>query len=201
MARKLDLLPKLPPPKRSFNQMNFRGGGGMMRGGFQQPPPWFNYNNGGPPPPPHQFQQFKKRKTDNPAVSSSNSPAPVSTNDGPTMTDQERAALEIDKSQNNAISKLYEFAKKLRHPEPIFSTVSENVLETRRTERGYNLKKTEFTVECDVMGKKFTGSALNKKAAKQLAASAAWAELGPAGVGQSSIDSLLQSQRSNSDKK
>ena len=100
----------------------------------------------------------------------------------------------INQSQNNPISKLYEYCKKRKQPEPLFEVIAENVLETRKTHQGFTLKKTEFTMQCTVQGKKFVGTAMNKKQAKHNAAAAAWAELG-AGVNQDAIDSLLQGER------
>ena len=105
----------------------------------------------------------------------------------------EQSALD-KKSQNNPISKLYEHCRQNHWQEPLFETVSENVLETRKNAKGFTMKKTEFTVECQVQGKKFSGTALTKKEAKYNAAAGAWAEFG-VGVSKDSISDLLQTQR------
>jgi len=101
----------------------------------------------------------------------------------------------LDKqSQNNPISKLYEKCRQKHWPEPTFETVSENVLDTYKTQQGFTMKKTEFTIQCEIQGKKFVGVAMTKKEAKHNAAAGAWAEFG-AGVAQDSIANMLQAQR------
>ena len=98
------------------------------------------------------------------------------------------------KAQNNPISKLYELCREKHWPEPVFETVCENVLDTIKTVKGFTLKKTEFTIQCEIQSKRFVGSAMTKKEAKYNAAAAAWAEFG-VGVPQVSIDNLLQAKR------
>ena len=101
---------------------------------------------------------------------------------------------------NNPISKLYDMAKKEKIPEPLFETTNENVLSERKSQKGFTMKKTEYTIQCDFKGKKHEGKALTKKDAKLAAATICWAEVGgglppgPASL-QASISNLLQNQR------
>ena len=192
MVKKLDQLPKAGN-KRQFNQafggQPGRGGGrGRGRGGAAffgaMPPPNFYGNPGNP------YANFnkkpkneEKKKKKEPVEDDPNKP--------------------LHPAQNNPISKLYEFTKKRKLPEPVFEVVQEEVLETRQSSQGFKYKKTKFTIQCEIMGKKFSAAAMDKKSAKFNAAVLAWAEVGfPAkreagaepGV-QASIDSLLQSGR------
>ena len=188
MVKKLDQLPKINN-KRQFNQAF--GGGAMMRGGGRgggrgagrgggffgaMPPPNF-YGN------PYANFNKKSKKEEKKA--------------------EEKPAEDPNKplhpAQNNPISKLYEFTKKRKLPEPVFEVVQEEVLETRKSAQGFTYKKTKFTIQCEIMGKKFLGESMNKKTAKFNAAVLAWGEVGfgpktePAVS--ASIDSLLQSGR------
>ena len=101
---------------------------------------------------------------------------------------------------NNPISKLYDMAKKEKIPEPLFETINEKVLSERKSQKGFTMKKTEYTIQCDFKGKKYEGKALTKKDAKLAAATLCWAEAGgglppgPASL-QASISTLLQNQR------
>ena len=101
---------------------------------------------------------------------------------------------------NNPISKLYDMAKKEKIPEPLFETTNEKVLSERKSQKGFTMKKTEYTIQCDFKGKKYDGKALTKKDAKLAAATLCWAEVGgglppgPASL-QASISNLLQNQR------
>ena len=185
MVKKLDQLPKVNS-KRPFHQafgappFMMRGGGRGGRGGGGRGGGFF----GAMPPPQfygNPYANFKKAKKESSEKKAS-----------------EESAADDNKplhpAQNNPISKLYEFTKKRKFPEPVFEVVQEEVLETRKTSQGFTYKKTKFTIQCEIMNKKFLGESMNKKTAKFNAAAAAWAEVG-AGVGQASIDSLLQSGR------
>ena len=172
MVKKLDQLPKLHHNKRNFNQA-FGGppfmmrGGGNMRGGGRG-----GFYGNMPPPPTYNKKPKKPEKPEKP----------------------EDPNKPLDPAQNNPISKLYEYVKRRKFPEPVFEVVAEEILETRKTNAGFTYKKTKFTMQCEVMGKKFLGESMNKKTAKFNSAAAAWAEIG-AGVGQAQIDTLLQSGR------
>jgi hypothetical protein len=48
---------------------------------------------------------------------------------------------------NNPISKLYEYCKQQKLPEPMFETVAENVVEMKATNQGYAYKRSEFTIQ------------------------------------------------------
>ena len=198
MARKFDRLPKI----RRFN--NQRGGGGY------QPnyPPQGYYNAGAMPMPLPQFAPIgpvdpsaapmiqypwtgagKKRKfTEN-----GSGYGPAAKNTAP-LTPAQIAAKLNEQSINNPISKLYEYCKHSKLPEPVFDLVAQNVLDSKMTQKGFLLKKTEFTIQVEVQGKKFVGTAMTKKQAKLHASEAAWAEFG-GGVAPASINALLQSNR------
>ena len=113
-----------------------------------------------------------------------------------------KAAEPLHPAQNNPISKLFEYSKKEKLPEPIFEVVQEEVLETRKSTQGFTYKKTKFTIQCEIMGKKFLGESMNKKTAKFNAAARAWEDIGGgAGVGgaaSASIDSLLAAAKAKS---
>merc|ERR1712223_564205 len=172
MVKKLDQLPKLHHNKRNFNQA-FGGppfmmrGGGNMRGGGRG-----GFYGNMPPPPTYNKKPKKPEKPEKP----------------------EDPNKPLDPAQNNPISKLYEYVKRRKFPEPVFEVVAEEILETRKTNAGFTYKKTKFTMQGEVMGKKFLGESINKKTAKFNSAGASRAEIG-AGVGQAQIDTLLQSGR------
>ena len=177
MVKKLDQLPKLHHNKRNYNQA-FGGPPFMMRGGGRGGYGRGGYGNMGnmPPPPTYNKKPKKPEKPEKP----------------------EDPNKPLDPAQNNPISKLYEYVKRRKFPEPVFEVVAEEIPETRKTNAGFTYKKTKFTMQCEVMGKKFLGESMNKKTAKFNSAAAAWAEFG-AGVGQAQIDTLLQSGRQAAD--
>jgi len=77
---------------------------------------------------------------------------------------------------NNPISSLYEFAKKKKIGDPSFTVVGENVIGETRVSKHHAVpfKKMEYTYECEIEGRKFRSTALNKKAAKTAVAMEAW---------------------------
>ena len=77
---------------------------------------------------------------------------------------------------NNPISCLYEYAKKKKIADPFFNVVNETVLSHGGPSQyqGFAFKKMEYTLECEIEGKKFKGIASNKKAAKTACAMEAW---------------------------
>jgi len=81
----------------------------------------------------------------------------------------------LHQAHNNPISKLYEYSKKMRCLEPVFETVEEDVKDERKTHKGYTIKKTEYTIQCRMKEKVFTGKAFTKKEAKLKAAEETWA--------------------------
>lgn len=201
MARKLDKLPKV---RGRFNNgqrggyaPNFAPRGGGFVGGVPHFPgpamPGAHYNQV-PPPWMQPGGQAKKRKFTEvaPDVGAVTGEGPDAKTAAPTPS--EIAAKLNYQSLNNPISKLYEYCKQRKMPEPHFETLAENVLEKRKTAKGFVLKKTEFTIQVEVQGKKFLGTAMTKKQAKYNASEAAWAEFG-GGVAQPSIDALLQGSR------
>jgi len=173
MARKLDAMG--PPAGQMARKRPFPAP--QLGGGYNSNP----YAN--PTPQNTQFQ----------LVQQSLKKARKSNDSSATPRSNEQSALD-KKSQNNPISKLYEHCRQKHWPEPCFETIAENVLDTVKTMKGFTLKKTEFTIQCEIQAKKFVGVAMTKKEAKHNAAAAAWAEFG-VGVAQDSISSMLQSQR------
>jgi hypothetical protein len=130
---------------------------GMYGGGPMRPPPFFGGGGRGMPPP----WMMRPR---GPAPDLPGGAAPASSK-----------PKYLHPAQNNPISKLYEYSKKFRTPEPIFETIKEEVLSERKTHQGFVIKKIEFTVECRMNGKKYEGQSIVKKDAKSNAAAMAWA--------------------------
>eukprot|EP00096_Caligus_rogercresseyi_P009198 TRINITY_DN3083_c0_g1_i2.p1 TRINITY_DN3083_c0_g1~~TRINITY_DN3083_c0_g1_i2.p1 ORF type:complete len:297 (+),score=113.25 TRINITY_DN3083_c0_g1_i2:296-1186(+) len=149
MARKLDALPK--PKKRSHEQM-------MMNGypGYNMPPMMM------PPTPDYGPWKPLTKTMLSPRPPKKKKKKPAEENKAP------------NPSQDNPISQLYEYCKRVKSPEPIFTTIRENPLEPQVTDRRFIRKKVEFTLQVDVLGKTFEGTALTKKEAKYKAAGMAW---------------------------
>lgn len=169
MARKLD---KLPRPEPKFNNPMMRGGfvprgNPNFRGGYA--PRGFQGHSANVPPWAHKKSQ--KRKLSEPSEESEVKEMKLEEGGSCQMVPDSPY-----QSLNNPISKLYEFCKHNRLPEPHFETIEERVLEQKKSQKGFIIKKTMFTIQCDVMGKKFCGASMTKKQAKQLAAENAWAE-------------------------
>lgn len=74
---------------------------------------------------------------------------------------------------DNPISCLFEYAKKVKIPDPEFDCVAENLLETWQ-KGNQTFKKVEYTMQLQVDGKTYLAASNTKKAAKQACASEAW---------------------------
>jgi len=68
---------------------------------------------------------------------------------------------------------LFEYAKKVKIPDPEFDCVAENLLETWQ-KGNQTFKKVEYTMQLQVDGKTYLAASNTKKAAKQACASEAW---------------------------
>ena len=87
--------------------------------------------------------------------------------------------------------------QKKKLPEPIYETLAENVIDRKKTNKGFTLKKTEFTIQVEILGKKFVGVAMTKKQAKYNASAAAWADLSGLPAPGAGIESMLREARNS----
>lgn len=85
------------------------------------------------------------------------------------MDDDGKVVITAD----NPISCLFEYAKKVKVPDPEFDCVAENLLETWQ-KGNQTFKKVEYTMQLQVEGKTYMAASNTKKAAKQACASEAW---------------------------
>jgi len=74
---------------------------------------------------------------------------------------------------DNPISCLFEYAKKVKIPDPEFSCIAENLLETWQ-KANQTFKKIEYTMQLKIDDKTYLASSNQKKAAKQACAAEAW---------------------------
>lgn len=74
---------------------------------------------------------------------------------------------------DNPVSCLYEYAKKLKIPDPEFTCIAENLLETWQ-KANQTFKKIEYTMQLKIEEKTYLSSSNQKKAAKQACAAEAW---------------------------
>jgi hypothetical protein len=82
----------------------------------------------------------------------------------------------IQITSSNPISSLFEFAVKKKIAQPVFNVINETVigLAQLKNKNGTQFKKIEYTLECEIDGKRFKAVGMNKKAAKTTAAMEAW---------------------------
>jgi len=85
------------------------------------------------------------------------------------MEDETKIVITAD----NPISCLFEYAKKAKIPDPEFSCVAENLLETWQ-KGSQTFKKVEYTMQLQIEGKTYLAASNTKKAAKQACATEAW---------------------------